>query len=275
MNNFLAHVPGFRSNTKWKMVIALIYYAYCIFLIPANFIGSIGSIAVPYIFFAIKDREKLKVTVERKPIIFNKKLNIIIAIVMVCLLGTGEISVLSQNKKDARLVAEKNIAIQKGKDDAAAKVISDAKAVEDKKIKAKKIADAKAIEDEILTTENNAELAAVLTVKAEFDPIYKAFAEKYAGRTIEFDGNIANMAFNANYKTRYDILIYAGNYSKTTTIGPSFKFDDVGIYDLHLTGSKIPENISEGQNFRFTARVEKYDENSQLFFLDPVSVKVR
>ena len=91
---------------------------------------------------------------------------------------------------------------------------------------------------EILTVKNNEDLAAVLAVKDETDPIIGEFAKKYAGRTIEFDGNIANMMQHGNYKTRYDILIYAGDYSETTAIGPNFKFEDVNVFDLNLTGSK-------------------------------------
>ncbi|MBU3102246.1 MULTISPECIES: hypothetical protein [Clostridium] len=105
---------------------------------------------------------------------------------MVCLLGTGANFVLFQNKKDAQLVSEKEIiAIQKGKDDAAAKVISDAKAVEDKKIEEakaiedKKIADIQVIKhkeaNEILTIKDNEEMEAVLTVKDPSNPIASKF----------------------------------------------------------------------------------------------------
>ncbi|MDM5293223.1 DUF4839 domain-containing protein [Peribacillus simplex] len=95
---------------------------------------------------------------------------------------------------------------------------------------------------EILTVKNNEDLAAVLAVKDPLDPIVGEFAKRYDGRTIEFDGNIANMMHHENYTTRYDILIYAGDYSETTAIGPSFNFEDVNISDLKLTGSEIPEN---------------------------------
>lgn len=129
--------------------------------------------------------------------------------------------------------------------------------------------------DEILTVENNAELAAIL---AETDPgssIVSEFAKKYAGKIIEFDGNISNMMNNSNYKTRYDILIGAGDYSESTAIGPYFKFENVNIFDLNLTGSEIPDSISAGQNLRITAEVKEYKENSQLFMLKPISTKIR
>lgn len=126
---------------------------------------------------------------------------------------------------------------------------------------------------EILTVENNKELAALLTTNAEFDPIYIEFAKKYAGRTIEFDGNIANMALHGDYKTRYDFLIYAGDYSETTCIGPAFKFKDVNMFDFHLTGSKT--SVSMGQNLHITAKVVEYIELSELFFLEPISNEIR
>ncbi|MGM0900356.1 MAG: DUF4839 domain-containing protein [Bacillota bacterium] len=128
---------------------------------------------------------------------------------------------------------------------------------------------------EILTVKNNEDLAAVLAVTDENNPIISEFAKKYAGRTIEFDGNIAHMIQYEDYKTRYDILIYAGDYSETTFSGPSFKFEDVNVSDLKLTGSEIPENIGMGQNLRITAEVEEYNETSGLFFLKPISTEIR
>jgi hypothetical protein len=61
------------------------------------------------------------------------------------------------------------------------------------------------IEAEIITIENNEDFAALLKLKNEFDPSIKAFAEKYAGRTIEFDCNIASIGPHGDTTTRYDI----------------------------------------------------------------------
>ncbi|MCC5804112.1 DUF4839 domain-containing protein [Rossellomorea vietnamensis] len=128
----------------------------------------------------------------------------------------------------------------------------------------------------IVTVENNKEFAAVLAVKDEADPIIGEFAKKNEGRTVEFDGYIANMMLHENYKTRYNILILAGDYGQTTNNGPSFQFKDVNIVsDLKLTGSNIPDTIGTGQNLHITARVEEYDEKSGLFRLDPISTEIR
>lgn len=128
---------------------------------------------------------------------------------------------------------------------------------------------------DMLTVQNNEDLAAVLAVKDSNDPLVAEFAKKYAGKTIVFDGNISSMAQHESYKTRYGILINVGDYSKTTAVGPSFKFEDVSILDLNLTGSDIPDSIGMGQNLRITAVVEEYNEDSGLFFLDPISTEIR
>ena len=53
----------------------------------------------------------------------------------------------------------------------------------------------------IITANNNEEFSAILSLKDEFDPQIKAFANKYAGRTIEFNGNIVSMANHGGYST--------------------------------------------------------------------------
>ncbi len=127
---------------------------------------------------------------------------------------------------------------------------------------------------EVLTVENNEELATLLS-SSDY-AIISAFAEKYVGKTIEFDANIAYMALYKNSKTRYDLMINVGDYSETTQIGPSFKFEDVNVtHDLYLTGDNIPEYIEAGLNIRVTAKVVNFNENTGLFFLKPVSTKIR
>lgn len=128
--------------------------------------------------------------------------------------------------------------------------------------------------ENIITAENSDEFEKLL-VSYDYSFISK-FASSYKGRTIQFDGNIANMMYHGSYKTRYDILIYSGDYSTTSAPGPSFKFEDVNIInDLKLTGDNIPDSIKEGQNFRFTAEILYFDYNSGLFFLKPVKTEVR
>ena len=130
--------------------------------------------------------------------------------------------------------------------------------------------------EEVLTVENNEQLAALLASTSPSVAEVGAFAAQYAGRTIEFDGNIASMNNHGGYATRYDLLIYAGDYSTTASSGPNFQFRDVNITsDLHLTGSNVPDTIGTGNNLRIVARVGEYNSTQELLFLEPVSIALR
>jgi hypothetical protein len=104
--------------------------------------------------------------------------------------------------------------------------------------------------DERLTVENNADLAALLSGTATGGDIVEDFA-------------------------RYDILISAGDYSETQAQGPNFQFRDVGISDLNLTGSPIPDYIGKRDNLHIVARVGEFQSFQELFLLDPISTSVR
>ena len=131
------------------------------------------------------------------------------------------------------------------------------------------------VEEEIITVDNNEEFAAVLNTKDLGDQIIKEFALKYAGRIIEFDGNIAYMSNHEDYTTRYDFLISPWDYSETSISGPNFKFEDCNVFDLNLIGNNVPDAIGIGDNLHFVAKIIKYAETSQLFYLDPISTEVR
>ncbi len=127
---------------------------------------------------------------------------------------------------------------------------------------------------ETLTIANNPELAALLEGSDCGDTV-AAFADKYRGRNIEFDGNIAHVAPHDGAQTRYDLLVYAGDYSETTAKGPSFQFRDVGTSDLHLTGPNIPDSVDQGTNIHIVAEVGEFIDVSCLFLLRPVSTQLR
>lgn len=131
------------------------------------------------------------------------------------------------------------------------------------------------ISDEILTINNCEELANMLSNKADIDDSYSSFASKYQGRIIKFDGNIAHLMKHENYKTRYDILVYAGDFSYDSVRGPSFKFENVNTSDLDLDTLYLESQIEVGKNVRIVAKVDEFDSNSGLFYLDPVSVTER
>lgn len=130
--------------------------------------------------------------------------------------------------------------------------------------------------EQTLTVKNNKDLAVLLAGTATGGDMVEGFAAKYSGRLIEFDGNIAAMANHGDYKTRYNILISAGDYSESIARGPNFQFKDVNIgTDLHLTGPNIPDTIGRGDNLHIIARVADFNNVQELFFLEPISTEVR
>jgi Domain of unknown function (DUF4839) len=129
--------------------------------------------------------------------------------------------------------------------------------------------------EQVLTADNSEEFAALLAVPDYCDETIAPFVAKYGGRTIEFDGSVANLANHGDYDTRYDILVAPGNKGPESTEGPAFRFEDVNVADLNLTGAGIPDSVGAGDRFRFVARVVEYNPNQCLLFLAPVSSRVR
>ena len=134
---------------------------------------------------------------------------------------------------------------------------------------------AKPVEDSVLTVENNADLAKLLTLDT-CSPAVGEFAAKYKGQSIAFDANIGAMALHGNYTTRYDILIGVGDFSETTAVGPFFQYRDVNtVSDLHYADDDSPDTLGVGDNVRITAQVVEYDSAPCQFVLKPVSTEFR
>ncbi|MEV7982589.1 DUF4839 domain-containing protein [Streptomyces sp. NPDC086519] len=126
----------------------------------------------------------------------------------------------------------------------------------------------------VITPQNNPEFAALL--KADYcDDANRNFATKYEGQTIAFDGSIVNMAPHGDYDTRYDFLLGPGDKGPKTVVGPAFRYEDVNILDLNLTGKKIPATVGAGDKFRFVAEVGEFNADQCLFSLAPISTEVR
>lgn len=129
---------------------------------------------------------------------------------------------------------------------------------------------------EILTAKNNNDFAAILALGDYCDSRIGEFAAAYQDRTIQFNGVVTYLHHAGSYKTRYDILISPGNSAANAGVGPEFKFEDVNTtFDLHWTGSNIPDTVSVGTKLRITARVDHYNGTTCVFFLDPVSTAGR
>lgn len=118
-------------------------------------------------------------------------------------------------------------------------------------------------------------MANLLQLKDPADPSVKDFANKYKGKIIEFDGRIDYLTQHENYKTRYDILVSAGEYDENTQIGPTFQFSDVGLQELGIKDLYLPEFVKVGSNIRIVSKVETYNEDTGIFRLSPISIQER
>jgi len=133
-----------------------------------------------------------------------------------------------------------------------------------------------AASEEALTIANSPELAAILRDTDYCSAAIADFATKHRDRTIEFDGSIGAMSNHGSYKTRYDILITAGEFSTESAPGPAFQFRDVNtVSDLHLTGPSDKDTIGVGDGLHIVAKVQGFESRSCLFLLDPVSTRFR
>ena len=55
MDRFLKYIPGFRSNTKWKKIIAIIYYIFCLLMLGIGFDAFLFFAAAPFVVFSFID----------------------------------------------------------------------------------------------------------------------------------------------------------------------------------------------------------------------------
>ena len=127
----------------------------------------------------------------------------------------------------------------------------------------------------VITTENNEEFKALLQTNKS--SIITNFIQKYKGQIIEFDGHIADITHYKNYKTKFDILIYGGNYLGTEQApsGPNFKFVNITTVSNAAFNSFNGENISKGQNIHIKAEIGNYNSTQDLIYLSPIEISPR
>ena len=127
----------------------------------------------------------------------------------------------------------------------------------------------------VITTENNEEFKALL--QTEDSSTITNFIQKYKGQVIEFDGHIADIAHYKNYKTKFDMLIYGGNYlgAEQAPSGPNFKFVNITTVSNAAFNSFNGENISKGQNVHIKAQIGNYNSTQDLVYLSPIEISPR
>ena len=87
---------------------------------------------------------------------------------------------------------------------------------------------AEAPEPEVLTADNCPALASVLAGSDQDFGAFESFGSEYSGKTIQFDAHVADMQRVEGTKTRFNVLICAGDYGATYT-GPNFQYHDVNF----------------------------------------------
>ena len=122
------------------------------------------------------------------------------------------------------------------------------------------------------TAENCLDLAALLALRDPGDPSVAAFASKYYGQVIEFDGCVNSIQNHEDYTTRWDVLLGAGNFDENSAIGPNFRLTNVNFSDMNVSGG---DSIYAGLNVHVIAEVGTYNPNPQLFELDIISIHIR
>lgn len=127
-------------------------------------------------------------------------------------------------------------------------------------------------ETQVINPDNNPEFASIL--KTEDPAAISDFVQKYKGKVVEFNGYVAYFNPHGNYKTRYDILIYAGDYPgpDLASPGPAFQFNDVAPTSVFRNFSG--DGIGIGQNIHIKATIREFSKG-ELFILDPIEVTER
>ena len=128
----------------------------------------------------------------------------------------------------------------------------------------------------VITIQNNAEFAEIMSLKSDNNPKFDEFAKKYMYKTIEFDGNIIFFQKHPSRKTRFDVMFMGGDYidSDTFNPGPTFRVQDVGIYDL-AKDSSAPEYIKVGLNGHYKFKIVGYRSDGAIFEVQIEEIKYR
>jgi len=58
-------------------------------------------------------------------------------------------------------------------------------------------------------------------------------------------------------------------------VGPAFRFEDVNVLDLNLTGANKHDHVGAGDRLHIDAEVGQFNPDQCIFFLEPVSTEVR
>jgi hypothetical protein len=124
---------------------------------------------------------------------------------------------------------------------------------------------APANENATITSENNKDFAEVLMTGDE--TVVQKFAEENWNRMIEFDGHIADVSPFKGNETRFNLLIYSGDYSENDFSGPRFGIEN-------MEAAEIP-GIDVDENVHVVAVAGEFDADNRIWFIYPESITPR
>lgn len=96
MKNLFKFIPGFRSNTRWKKIIACIYYLISILPNANNFGGLLFMLSLPFFTFGLIDLFK---AIKNKTPYKNAAI-IILAALIILTIGVGNLENINSNTAD-------------------------------------------------------------------------------------------------------------------------------------------------------------------------------
>lgn len=117
-----------------------------------------------------------------------------------------------------------------------------------------------------ITAKNNKDFAKLISV--EDDKISKSFCRKYQGKKIKFKGSIDYIDNYKDYDTRFNVLLSAWDYNAESQKGPTFKFENIGAFELD-------DGIGVGDNVIIKATINSFNGDTGIIYLNPIKVKKR
>lgn len=126
-----------------------------------------------------------------------------------------------------------------------------------------------AIPTDVITIDTDPEFAALVNTNDNCSQPLIDYAAANAGKTIQFDGYVANIAPSDTGGQR--ILVNPGVFDPAATpMGPSFQYVVPSAADMIITSGDASE-ITIGHGGTFTAKLGQFDSESCLLSLEPVS----
>lgn len=125
-----------------------------------------------------------------------------------------------------------------------------------------------------LTFDDSSELRNVLSNNLS-DEEYKKFFTDNQYNIIEFDGAIDLIELIPEKKTRYTLLLRAGDYDANSQTGPIFKVKDVGATDSSVKELFLTGNGEVGKQVKIKASIDGYNDKAGYVELKLISVTKR